>query len=65
MSSSTLNISNGGSDKIRISGGTLTSPVDVLSGNSQSATATDTQPLTITVLPVDSGGLAGGHGEEG
>jgi hypothetical protein len=63
--SNPINVSNGGPNIIRISGGTLASPIDVQGGSSQSVTAIETAPVTITVLPLDGDGLAGGHGEEG
>jgi len=63
--SNPINVSNGGPNVVRISGGTLAAFVDVQGGTSQSVTATEGSPVTITVLPLDGDGLAGGHGEEG
>lgn len=60
----TVNVSNGGPNKVRVTGGTLSGHFDVLSGTSQSFTVTDTVPLAIAELPSDGGGLSGGHGEE-
>ncbi len=61
----TLSVTNSGPLKAKVSGGTLPAPQELAAGISGTYVVTGDSPLKIEEVPLDSGNLAGGHGEDG
>lgn len=63
MTTQNQTITNPGPSPIKVSGGTLTSPVTLAPSASGSFAFTDSSPLHIELLATGGGDLAGGHGD--